>query len=143
MMSVARSRDRMPLRLTPSSTTARRAAIGALAIASLTLVGACSDEQRRSLGEEDARASLSSRTGAAADAAGGSVDGDLDCTASIDTSGEVTAACTGTTVTGDAVTGDFTGTADVDAETCEARLVVTVAGQPVTDEAAVDCFALA
>ena len=55
----------------------------------------------------------------------------------------VAAGCTGTTATGDAVTGDYTGTADVDAETCEARLVVTIAGQTVTDETAVDCFAQA
>jgi hypothetical protein len=140
MNSIARSTGRVLRRPYPLSRS-RRAALGALAIASLGIVGACSDEQRRSLGEEDARASLSSRTSAAADAAGGSLDGDLDCTASIDTSGVVTAACAGSTATGDAVTGDYTGTADVDAETCEARLVVTVAGQPVTDEAVVDCFA--
>ena len=103
-------------------------------------MGACSDEQRRSLGEEDARASLSDQTGAAVDATGGALDGDLDCTASIDASGVATAVCTGTTATGDAVAGDDRGPQTWMPRRA-ARLVVTIAGQPVIDEVVVDCFA--
>jgi hypothetical protein len=74
-------------------------------------------------------------------AAGEALDGDLECTASIDADGVVAAGCTGTTASGDAVAGDYAGTADVDAETCAVRLAVTIAGRPVAEEAAVDCFA--
>ena len=68
------------------------------------------------------------------------LDGDLDCTATIDSGGALEAACTGTATSGEAITGAYTGTADIDAERCTADVVVAVDGATVADESAVDCF---
>lgn len=116
------------------------AALGALAAGVLALGTACTDEQRRSLGEEDVRTSLAAQVGAAVESAGLALDGDLDCHAAIDVVGNVTAGCTGTTETGDAVSGAYNGTGDVDAETCTAHMVTTIADERVSDEPDVECF---
>ena len=69
------------------------------------------------------------------------IDGDLDCSADIAADSSLSASCTGTTASGEAVTGTFTGTADVDEETCTADLSVEVGGAVVVEESGVECFA--
>jgi len=118
----------------------RSATVAALAAGVLLLGAACTDEQRRALGEEDVRASLAARVSAAVEADGSELEGDLDCQATIGDDGVVTAGCTGTTTTGDAVSGAYAGTADVDAETCAADVVATIADEPVMGETGVECF---
>lgn len=65
---------------------------------------------------------------------------DLSCSADIADDGAMTASCAGGTTSAETVLGSFTGTADVDDETCAAQLIVAVAGATVVDEADVDCF---
>ena len=119
----------------------RTAMLATVAAGVLTLAAACSAEDRRDLGEEDVRTSLTDQVTAAVESAGHDLDGNLDCRATIGTDGDLTAECSGTTDTGAAVSGSYTGSADVDAETCTARLVTTVGNEPTVDRAAVDCFA--
>ena len=111
------------------------------AVAVVALAAGCSDEQRRDLGEEDARDTLSARVEQVLDEQGLELDGDLDCTADLAEDGTATANCTGTDTAGAAVVGTFVGTADVEAETCTAQLVVTVADASVAEVTDVDCFA--
>jgi hypothetical protein len=112
--------------------------LAAIAIAAT----ACSDGQKRALGEQDVRDSLRASVEEVVTARGTSVDGDgLDCSASIAADGAVDGHCAGTTAAGEAVAVAYRGTADVDAETCTAVMTVTFAGaaQPAAD--GVDCFA--
>ncbi len=109
-------------------------------LAALTVVAGCSDEQRRDLGEEDARDALVAQVEQVVADQGLELDGDLDCTANIDEASAVTSSCTGTTTSGATVSGTFTGTADVDAETCTAQLAVEIDGKSVADEPDVNCF---
>ncbi len=109
-------------------------------VAALTVVAGCSDEQRRDLGEEDARDALVAQVEQVVADQGLELDGDLDCTANIDETSAVTSSCTGTATSGAVVGGTFTGTADVDAETCTAQLVVEIDSEQVADDPDVDCF---
>jgi hypothetical protein len=131
--------------MTISRSSPRRVLAASMLVASmlgaLALVAGCSDEQRRDLGEEDTRVALQDRVTAALDDAGLTLDGDLDCTADIGTDDAVTTSCTGTTTSAAAIVASFAGTADVDAETCTAQLVIELDGAPVVDESGVDCFA--
>jgi hypothetical protein len=113
--------------------------IAAVALATVAIAG-CSDEQRRSLGEEDLRDSLNSLTVAAIDSADASPNGRLSCTADIGSDSAVTATCTGTVEGGGVVEGTFTGTADVDAETCSAQLLVRIDGDTVAERDDTRCF---
>lgn len=110
----------------------------------LVLVAAsgCGDEQRRDLGEEDTRAALQERVAQVVENEGLALDGDLECSGDIGADSAVTSTCTGTTTSAAAIVASFTGTADVDAETCTARLVVEVDGEVVLDEPDADCFAV-
>ena len=101
---------------------------------------ACSDDQKRALGEEDVRDSLRASTEQVVEADGGTVADDLDCTSSIDVDGTVSGSCTGTTDTGGAISATYDGAADVDAETCTADMAVTVDDGPPTTATDVDCF---
>jgi hypothetical protein len=113
-------------------------------LAPLTVVLAaatsCTDAQRRSLGEEDVRDSLHATVERVLDGHGAELDGRLDCTSSIGADGAVSGSCTGSTADGRAVAGAYSGTADVDAETCRAEATVTVAGDRLARDADVDCF---
>jgi hypothetical protein len=102
---------------------------------------ACSDDQKRALGEVDVRDSLRASVERVLDDAGVTVDDALDCTSSIDAGGAVTGSCDGTTTDGDAVTATYAGTADIDAETCAADMAVTVGDAAPTTASAIDCFA--
>jgi hypothetical protein len=106
----------------------------------LAAATSCSDDQRRSLGEEDVRDSLHATVERVLDAHGAELDGGLDCTSSIGAEGAVTGSCTGTTADGRPVAGAYTGTADVDAETCTADATVSVAGEQLASDSGVDCF---
>jgi hypothetical protein len=123
------------------SSAARRGGLLVLAVLALAVgATACSADQKRGLGEVDARDALSGQVEQVVTDQGSDVDGDLSCTATIGSDGAVTSTCTGTTTSGAAVTGTFTGTADIDAETCTAQLDVEIDGATVADEPDVDCF---
>jgi hypothetical protein len=109
---------------------------------SLALLGgvACSDEQKKDLGEEDVKVILEDKTEQAVDDADAELDGDLDCTADLDDEPNVTASCTGTTEAGDDVEGTFDGTADVDDADCTATLLVVIGDEEVANESNVNCF---
>lgn len=124
---------------TTNASTRRRLALGATIVA-LTLTTGCNDEQRRDLGEVDTRDVLAGRLEQEVDDHGLELDGDLDCTSDIADDSAATASCSGTATSGVAVVGSFTGTADVDAETCVARLVIDIDGETVVDEPDADCF---
>jgi hypothetical protein len=125
----------------PSRSSTGRAALVAALVATLAIT-ACSDEDRRELGAQDAQESLERWVEQAVAARGMALDGDLSCTAAIADDSVVTSSCDGTTTSGTAVTGTFDGTADVSdgAETCAVHLIVSVADDIVADEPAVDCF---
>jgi hypothetical protein len=48
--------------------------------------------------------------------------------------------CSGVDASGAAVTGTFDGTADVDAESCTAHLVVSIDDRAVVDQPDINCF---
>ena len=98
---------------------------------------ACTDSDRRELGEEDVRDSLRAAAERVVDV---EVDGDFDCTSTISQGGAVTGSCTGTTADGQAVEAVFAGTADVDEESCSADLTVSVGGRAAGPRAATNCF---
>ncbi|MET0909141.1 MAG: hypothetical protein ABWZ99_06700 [Ilumatobacteraceae bacterium] len=126
-----------------STTTSHRSGLLALvSVGLLAVATGCSDEQRRDLGEEDIRQSLTEHVEQVADAQGLEIDGDLTCTADITAESALTASCDGTTSSGAAVSGTFEGTADMetDAEVCTAQLIVLVDQASVADEPDVDCF---
>jgi hypothetical protein len=103
-------------------------------------VTACTDDQRRSLGEEDVRDSLRASVEQVLDTHDASLDGDLGCTATIGADGTVAGSCTGTTDDGNDVAAAYTGTADVDEETCQADLTVSVAGEQLAADSGANCF---
>ena len=126
-----------------NTTTSRRTGFLAIVTVGLLALGAgCSDEQRRDLGEEDIRQSLTDHVEQVAGDQGVELDGDLTCTADITADSALNASCDGTTSSGAAVTGTFDGTADMetDPEVCTAHLVVLVDQASVADETDVDCF---
>jgi hypothetical protein len=118
----------------------RRGALVSIAAAALLLAAGCTDEQKSALGEIDVQDSLTQRVEQAVEAAGLEVGDDLTCSADIAADGALTASCEGDTTSAEPVVGSFTGSADVDDETCAAQLTVAVAGATVVDEADVDCF---
>ena len=102
---------------------------------------ACSDDQKRALGEEDVRDSLHASVEQVVGDAGATLGDDLECTSSIGADGAVSGSCNGTTANGDAVAATYEGTADIDAETCTADMAVTVGDAAPTTATGVDCFA--
>jgi hypothetical protein len=102
---------------------------------------ACSDDQKRSLGEQDVRDSLRTSVEQILDDTGDGVDGDgLDCTSSIGSDGTVDGSCAGSTDGGEPVTAAYAGTADIDAETCTAVMTITVGATELPPDDGVDCF---
>lgn len=126
----------------PSLPSTRRRVLLPVVVAALAITAACSDEDRRELGAQDAEESLQGRVQQALAGQGLELDGDLSCAATITSDDVVASSCDGTTTSGAPVTGSYEGTADVSAgaETCAVRLVVLVAAEPVLDEPGVDCF---
>ena len=100
----------------------------------------CSAEQRRALGEQDVRDSLSSHVNQAVNDMSLSMRHSMHCDSTITADSHVSASCAGTASTGEPVSASFTGTADVDAETCSAVLVIDIAGDRVIDQPYVQCF---
>ena len=120
--------------------TVRRVFVGFALAAGVLALGACTDEQRRELGEIDVRDELHDRVEQAADNSGQTIRGDLECDSSITETGQVTASCVGVTDLGDDVAGSFEGTADVEDERCEATLVINVGDDAVVTEPDASCF---
>ena len=112
-------------------------AIGALAVVALT---ACNASQRREMGEQDIHDSLASHLTRAVSDRSLSVRDELDCTSQIHVDSHVSATCVGTASSGQIVSATYTGTADVDAETCSANLVVDIDSNRVIDQPYVQCF---
>ena len=127
----------------PGTTTRRmRRIVTVIAIgAGVLMVGACTAEQRRGLGEIDVREVLHDRVEQAVADGGQKIDGDLDCHSQIDGDGKVAASCVGVTESGNDVTGSFAGTADVEAEHCAASLTITVGDDAVVTDPDALCFA--
>lgn len=126
-----------------TTTSVRRTRVLAVLTAVIVTVGAaaCSEEQRRDLGEVDIRETLADHVEQVVENQELALDGDLDCTADIaDDDLAVTSSCTGETSSGLTVSGSFTGSADVEAEECTAALAVTIGDEAVADESGVDCF---
>ena len=115
-------------------------AIAAGAVVVLLALAGCSKEQRRDLGEIDVRDALHGEVEQAASDQNLDVDGDLDCTADIDADSNVVASCAGTATSGEAISGTYAGTADVDAEQCSALLVITVEGAEIVNNPDAKCF---
>ena len=109
-------------------------------LATVVLAVGCTADQRRGLGEEDARDALTTQIETAMSDHGLALDGALDCRAALAADSVMSADCVGLTQSGVAVAGTFDGTADADAETCSARLVVEIDDEPVVDQPQVDCF---
>lgn len=109
-------------------------------MAAAVLIAGCSADQRRALGEEDARDALTTHVERAVEADGLELDGDLDCRAEIGEDSAMSASCSGAATSGVSVAGTFDGSADFDAESCSAHLVVTIDAASVVDRADVDCF---
>jgi hypothetical protein len=105
----------------------------------LALAG-CSKEQRRDLGEIDVRDVLHGEVERAAADHDLDVDGDLVCTSDIDAESKVVASCAGTATSGEAISGTFAGTADVDAEQCSALLVITAGDDELVNDPDAECF---
>ena len=119
------------------NTTVRFRYLAPLAVAVAIAATACTDADRRELGQEDVRDSLRAAAERVVDSG---IDGDLDCTSTITADGAVTGSCTGTTDDGKAVEAVFAGTADVDDERCSADLTVSVGGEQQAHETATNCF---
>ncbi len=109
-------------------------------LAAAVLAVGCTADQRRGLGEEDARDALTMQVERAVADRGLELDGDLACRAALAVDSALTAECAGLTVSGVVVAGSFDGTADVDAESCSVRLVVEIDETPVVERPQVDCF---
>jgi hypothetical protein len=110
------------------------------AVVVVLLLTGCTDAQKRTLGEEDVRVSLRDQVAQTVEDQGLSISGSLQCTSDITTGSDLTATCEGTTKTGATVHGGYDGTADVDAETCRATLVVEIDGTQAARQAGVRCF---
>jgi hypothetical protein len=128
----------------PSSHTSSRrglvAAVAGTAVVVLLAVSGCTSAQRQALGEQDVRDALSTQVDKAFAGRGLSRDGNLDCASTIGSDSKVSATCTGAAKSGEAVTGSFAGTADVNAETCSAELTVKINGNQIVDQPGVDCL---
>lgn len=120
----------------------RNLLVAACALAVLAFTS-CSAEQRRELGEQDIHDSLASHVSRAINDRSLAMSDPLDCTSTITVDSHVSASCVGTAASGQAVAASFTGTADVNAETCTAVLVVDIDGSRVIDQPYVQCFATA
>jgi hypothetical protein len=124
----------------PSSRRGLVAVVAGTAVVVLLAVSGCTSAQRQALGEQDVRDALSTQVDKAFSGRGLSRDGNLDCASTIGSDSKVSATCTGAAKSGEAVTGSFTGTADVNAETCIAQLTVKINGNQIVDQPGVDCF---
>ena len=113
-----------------------------IAASALTVLAftSCSAADRREFGEIDIHDSLASHVERAVNDVSLSLSDSLDCTSSIDLDSHVSASCVGTASSGQAVSASYAGTADVDAETCSAVLVVTIADHQIIDQPYVQCF---
>ena len=113
--------------------------VAACALAVLAFTS-CSAAQRRELGEQDVHDSLASHVNRAINDRSLAMSNPLDCTSAIAVDSHVSASCVGTASSGQAVAATFTGTADVNAETCTALLVVDIDGNRIIDQPYVQCF---
>ncbi|HEY7628555.1 MAG TPA: hypothetical protein VH761_15900 [Ilumatobacteraceae bacterium] len=109
------------------------------AIAFLITTG-CTASQRRALGEEDVKDTLTSYVKKALNDEKLSLEGHLQCTSDIDTASNMSASCAGITKDGNAVHGTLTGTANVENETCTGDVSVAVADTQIAIVPGIHCF---
>jgi hypothetical protein len=100
----------------------------------------CSAAQRRAFGEQDVRDSLTSHVNQTVNDLSLSMRDSLHCNSMITVDSHVSASCAGTASSGQPVLASFAGTADVNAETCSAVLVIDIAGDRVIEQPYVQCF---
>jgi hypothetical protein len=117
----------------------RNLLVAACALAGLAFTS-CSAEQRREMGEQDVHDSLASHVSRAVNDRSLAISDSLDCTSTITVDSHISASCVGIADSGQAVAASFSGTADVDAETCTALLVVDIGGHRIIDQPYVQCF---
>jgi hypothetical protein len=116
-----------------------KSVVAAGAIILVTVTG-CTSAQRQALGEQDVRDALASQLKSTISDLSLSLGDSLVCTADIDARLTLSASCAATTTTGQAVNATFTGSADVDAETCTAELAVLIGTVKAVDQTDVKCF---
>ena len=121
----------------------RRNLIVAACVLAVLAFSSCSAAQRRQLGEQDVHDSIASHVQRVINDRSLAMSNPLDCTSTIGVDSHMSASCVGTATSGQAVAATFTGTADVNAETCTAVLVVDLDGHRIIEQRYVQCFAAA
>jgi hypothetical protein len=127
----------------PTRNHRRRNLLVAACVLGVLAFTSCTAAQRRELGEQDVHDSLMSHVNQALNDRSLGTSDALDCTATITIDSHVSASCVGAPASGHVVAASFTGTADVNAETCTAALTVDIDGERVVDDPSVQCFATA
>lgn len=124
----------------PARSHRRRNLLVAAGVLAAFAFSSCSAAQRRELGEIDVSDSLASHVSQVVNDRALAMSDSLDCRSTITVDSHITASCVGTADSGQAVEASFTGTADVEAETCTAVLVVDIGGHRIIDQPYVQCF---
>jgi len=124
----------------PARSHRRRNLLVAASVLAALAFSSCSAAQRRELGEIDVNDSLASHVNRAVNDRSLAMTDSLDCTSTITVDSHISASCVGIADSGQAVAASFSGTADVDAETCTAVLVVDIGGHRIIDQPYVQCF---
>ena len=124
----------------PARSHRRRNLLVAASVLAALAFSSCSAAQRRELGEIDVNDSLASHVSRAVNDRSLAMSDSLDCTSTITVDSHISASCVGIADSGQAVAASFSGTADVDAETCTAVLVVDIGGHRIIDQPYVQCF---
>ena len=124
----------------PARSHRRRNLLVAASVLAALAFSSCSAVQRRELGEIDVNDSLASHVSRAVNDRSLAMSDSLDCTSTITVDSHISASCVGIADSGQAVAASFNGTADVDAETCTALLVVDIGGHRIIDQPYVQCF---
>ena len=124
----------------PARSHRRRNLLVAASVLAALAFSSCSAAQRRELGEIDVNDSLASHVNRAVNDRSLAMSDSLDCTSTITVDSHISASCVGIADSGQAVAASFSGTADVDAETCTALLVVDIGGHRIIDQPYVQCF---
>lgn len=115
----------------------RVVAIGAVAV---TLLLACSDEQKRDIEGGAVKARIEDTTKQVLDDRDIVIDGDIECSADVADDGAVTGSCSGTDIAGTDFGTVLDGTVDVDKATCTGTITVTWGEEALLDDGNYDCI---
>jgi hypothetical protein len=117
--------------------TIRRVALGALAV---TLLLACSDEQKRDIEGGAVKSQIEDTTKEALKQRDIVVDGEVECSADVADDGTVTGSCSGKDVAGTEFGTVLDGTVDVDKATCTGTITVTWGEEALLQDDNYDCI---